>query len=162
MLDELNRDLTEQELTVAEQAIRGKWGAEVEAKPDSLLEYKLLAEVGDVEAVTRQRVIIQYKATQSFDAFQERFDQLEEGYRKRGESFDVDEFSEFERIADESLESLIGSLDEKNIAIEEHLKLGNAIVAELTPAQIKTIAASDRVERIEADKVLNRANAYVS
>jgi serine protease AprX len=138
MLDELNRDLTEQELTGAEQAIREKWGAEVEAKLDSLLEYKLLAEVGDVEAVTRQRVIIQFEDT----------------YRRRGESFHVEEFSEFERIADESLESLIGSLDEKNITIEEHLKLGNAIVAELTPAQIRTLAASDRVERIEADKVL--------
>ena len=154
MLDELNRDLTEQEFAGAEQVIREKWGAEVEAKLDGLLEYKLAAEVGDVESATRQRVIIQYKSTQSFDNFQESFDQLEDGYRKRGESFDVEEFSEFERIADESLELLIGSLDDKNVAIEEHLKLGNAIVTELTPAQIKAVAASDRVERIEADKVL--------
>jgi serine protease AprX len=107
-----------------------------------------------VESAVRQRVIIQYKTTQSFDDFQESFDQLEDSYRKRGESFDVEEFSEFERIADESLELLIGSLDDKNVAIEERLKLGNAIVTELTPAQIKAIAASGRVERIEADKVL--------
>jgi serine protease AprX len=154
MLDELNRDLTEQELAGAEQVIREKWGTEVEAKLDSLLEYKLAAEVGDVESATRQRVIIQYKSTQSFDDFQESFDQLEDGYRKRGESFDVEEFGEFEHIADESLKLLIGSLDDKNVTIEEHLKLGNAIVTELTPAQIKAVAASDRVERIEADKVL--------
>ncbi len=157
MFEELNRDLTEQELTNAEADIQEKWGAEVDKKLDRLLEYRIMSEIGDVESQERQRVIIHYKPSKSFEEFQEEFEALEERYARHKEAFEVNEFSEFERIADESVEALLSSLREEGVSgdsIKEHLKLGNAQVAELNPTQIRAIAKKSNVERIEADKVL--------
>ena len=157
MFEELSRVLTEQELTNAKAEIQKKWGAEVDKKLDRLLEYRIMSEVGDVESQEPQRVVIHYKPTKSFDEFHEKFEALEEHYAQREGSFEVSKFAEFERIADESVKSLLSSLREEGVSngsIGEHLKLGNAVVAELTPAQIQAIAKRSNVERIEADKVL--------
>ena len=157
MFEELSRVLTEQELSNAEAEIQKKWGAEVYKKLDRLLEYRIMSEVGDVESQERQRVVIHYKPSKSFDEFHEEFEALEERYNRHKEVFEVSEFAEFERIADESVKALLSSLREEGVAsnsIGEHLKLGNAQVAELNPIQIQAIAKKSNVERIEADKVL--------
>lgn len=144
--------LTDEQFDSASSKVRDQWGAEIEDKIESFLEYRILAEEGGIESTERQQVIIHYKPTKSFDDFQNEFDDLEDSYRKRGEEFECQEFDEFESLANESIESLLEELPDAETG--EHLRLGNAVVANLTPAQIKQIASRSDVEQIEFDKPL--------
>lgn len=143
---------TEQELETAGLEIREQWGAEVDEKLENLLEYQILNEAGGVESTQCQRVIIRYKSPQPFEDFHEEFEDIAETYEKRNEEFEFHEFDEFERLANEGIESLLEDL--KKEEIQEHLILGEAVVANLTPARIKEIAARGNVERVEIDKPL--------
>lgn len=145
--------LTGEQLETASREIRDKWGVEVDEKLEDLLEYQILAEDSGIESTERQRVIIHYKPTKSFDNFLNEFEDLEDLYQKRGEEFEFQEFDEFESLANESVESLLEELP--NTETGEHLRLGNAVVANLTPAEIKQIASRSDVEQIEFDKPLN-------
>lgn len=151
--DELYLTLTDERLNSASSEVRDQWGAEIDDKIENLLEYLMLAEDGGLECTKRQQVIIHYKPTKSFDDFQNEFDDLEDFYQKRGEEFEFQEFDEFESLANESIGSLLEELP--NAETGEHLRLGNAVVANLTPAQIKQIASRSDVEQIEFDKPLN-------
>jgi serine protease AprX len=144
--------LTDEQLDRAANEVRNQWGAEIDDKLENLLEYQILAEEGGIESTKRQRVIVHYKPTKSFDDFQNEFDDLEDLYRKRGEEFEFQEFDEFESLANESIESLLKELP--NAETGEHLRLGNAVVANLTPAEIKQIASRSDVEQIEFDTPL--------
>jgi hypothetical protein len=141
-----------EQLDRASSEVRNQWGAEIDDKLESLLEYQILAEEGGIESTERQQVIIHYKPTKSFDDFQNDFDNLEDSYQKRGEEFDCQEFDEFESLANESIESLLEELPDAETG--EHLRLGNAVVANLTSAQIRQIANRSDVEQIEVDKPL--------
>ncbi len=151
--DDFYLTLTDEQLNSASSEVRDQWGAEVDDKIENLLEYLILAEDGGIESTERQQVIIHYKPTKSFDDFQNEFDDLEDLYRKRGEEFELQEFDEFENLANESIKSLLEELP--NAQTGEHLRLGNAVVANLTPAQIKQVASRSDVEHIEFDKPLN-------
>jgi serine protease AprX len=144
--------LTDEQLDSASSQVRDRWGAEIDDKLDNLLEYQLLAEEGGIESTERQPVIIRYKPNKSFDDFLNEFEDLEESYEKRGEEFEFQEFDEFESIANESIESLLKDLP--NAETGEHLRLGNAVAANLTPAEIKQIANRNDVEEIEFDPPL--------
>ena len=145
--------LTDEQLDGAASEVRNQWGAEIDDKLENLLEYQILAEEGGIESTVRQRTIVHYKPTKSFDDFQNEFEDLENLYQKRGEEFEFQEFDEFESIANESIESLLAELP--NAETGEHLRLGNAVVANLTPAEIKQIASRSDVEQIEFDTPLN-------
>lgn len=145
--------LTGEQLDSASTQVRDQWGAEIDDKIENLLDYLMLAEDGGVESTEHQQVIIHYKSTESFEDFQNKFDDLEEFYRKCGEEFEFQEFDEFESIANESIASLLKELPGAETG--EHLRLGNAVVANLTPAQIKQVASRSDVEQIETDKPLN-------
>ena len=151
--DDFYLTLSDEQLNSASSEVRDQWGAEIDDKIENLLEYLILAEEGGIESIERQRVIIHYKPTKSFHDFQNEFDDLEDLYRKRGEEFELQEFDEFENLANESIKSLLEELP--NAETGEHLRLGNAVVANLTPAQIKQIASRSDVEQIEFDKPLN-------
>ncbi|MBW4605681.1 MAG: S8 family serine peptidase [Hassallia sp. WJT32-NPBG1] len=144
--------LTDEQLDGASSEVRNQWGAEIDDKLENLLEHQILAEEGGIESTKRQRVIVHYKPTKSFDDFQNEFDDLEELYQKRGEEFEFQEFDEFESLANESIESLLKELPTAETG--EHLRLGNAVVANLTPAEIKQIASRSDVEQIEFDTPL--------
>ncbi|NMG08384.1 S8 family serine peptidase [Brasilonema sp. UFV-L1] len=145
--------LTGEQLDSASNKVRDQWGAEIDDKLENLLEYQILAEEGAIESTERQRVIIHYKPTKSFDNCLNEFEDLEDSYQKRGEDVEFQVFDEFESLANESIESLLEELP--NAETGEHLRLGNAVVANLTPAQIKQIASRSDVEQIEFDKPLN-------
>ncbi|KAB8315759.1 S8 family serine peptidase [Tolypothrix campylonemoides VB511288] len=151
--DDFYLTLTGEQLDSASSKVRDQWGTEIDDKIENLLEYVILAEDGGIESTERHQVIIHYKPTKSFDDFQNEFDDLEDLYQKRGEEFEFQEFDEFENLANESIESLLEELP--NAETGEHLRLGNAVVANLTPAQIKQVASRSDVEHIEFDKPLN-------
>lgn len=153
MISEEDLDLTEQQLERAELEIRDKWGVDIEGKIDRFLEYQIMDEVGDVNSTTRQRVIIRYKPTKCFEEYHEEFEQLEEIYQKRNEEFEVQEFDEFESLVNQDIESLLEDLKQEQSFVE-HLTLGEAVVANLTPAQIKQLAQKSNIVRLEADKPL--------
>jgi serine protease AprX len=153
MISEEYFDLKEQQLEKAELEISEKWGAEIEGKIDRFLEYQIMDEVGDVNSTTRQRVMIYYKPTKCFEEFHEEFEQLEEIYEKRNEKFEFEEFDEFESLVNQDIESLLEDLKQEQ-ALVEHLTLGEAVVANLTPAQIQKFAQQSNVVRLEADKPL--------
>jgi hypothetical protein len=144
--------LTGEQLETASREVRDKWGAEVDEKLEDLLEYQILAEDGGIECTKRQRVIVHYKPTKSFDNFCEECADLEDSYHKREEEFEVQMFDEFESLSNESIESLLKELP--NAETGEHLRLGNAVAANLTPAEIKQIASRSDVEQIEFDTPL--------
>ncbi|WP_445173464.1 S8 family peptidase [Microcoleus sp.] len=145
--------LTSEQLETASREVRDKWGVEVDEKLEDLLEHEILVEDGGLESTTRQRVIVHYKPTKPFDNFYEEFADLEDSYQKREEEFEFQMFDEFESLSNESIESLLKELP--NAETGEHLRLGNAVVANLTPAEIKQIASRSDVEQIEFDKPLN-------
>lgn len=153
MIFEEDLDLTEQQLERAELEIRDKWGADIEDKIDRFLEYQIMDEVGDVNSTTRQRVMIYYKPTKCFEEFHEKFEQLEEIYQKRNEEFEFEVFDEFESLVNQDIESLLEDLKQEQ-ALVEHLTLGEAVVANLTPAQIQKFAQQSNIVRLEADKPL--------
>ncbi len=153
MISEEDFELTEQQLEKAGLEIREKWGAEIEAKLEGSLEYQIMNEVDDVNSTTRQRVMIYYKPTKYFEQYHEEFEQLEEIYEKRNEEFEVEEFAEFESLVNQDIESLIEDLKQEQ-ALVEHLTLGEAVVANLTPAQIQKFAQQGSIVRLEADKPL--------
>ena len=153
MISEEDFDLTEQQLEKAELEVREKWGAEIEGKTDRSLEYQIMNEVGDVNSTTRQRVIMYYKPTKSFEEYHEEFEQLEEIYQKRNEEFEVQAFDDFESLANKNIESLLEDLKQEQ-ALVEHVTLGEAVVANLTPAQIQKLAKQSNIVRLEADKPL--------
>jgi serine protease AprX len=144
--------LTSEQLDRASSEVRDRWGAEIDDKLENLLEYQILAEDSGIESTERQRVIIHYRPNKSFDNFLNEFEDLEDLYQKRGEEFEFQEFDEFESLSNESIESLLEELP--NAETGEHLRLGNAVVANLTPAEIKQIASRSDVEQIEFDKPL--------
>ncbi len=150
--DDFYQTLTSEQLDSASSKVRDQWGAEIDDKLENLLEYQILAQEGGIESTERQRVIVHYKPTKSFDDFQNEFDDLEDLYRQRGEEFEFQEFDEFENLANESVESLLEELPDAETG--EHLRLGNAVVANLTPAEIKQIASRSDVEQIEFDTPL--------
>lgn len=153
MISEEDFDFTEQQLEKAELEIRDKWGADIEGKIDRFLEYQIMNEVDDVNSTTRQRVMIYYKPTKCFEQYHEEFEQLEEIYQKRNEEFEVDAFDEFESLVNQDIESLIEDLKQEQ-ALVEHLTLGEAVVANLTPAQIQKFSQQSNIVRLEADKPL--------
>ncbi|MBW4491166.1 MAG: S8 family serine peptidase [Trichocoleus desertorum ATA4-8-CV12] len=144
--------LTSEQLETASSEVRDQWGAEIDDKLENLLEYQILAEEGGIESTERQRVIIHYKPNKSFDDFLNEIEDLEDSYRKRGEEFECQKCDEFESLANQSIESLLKELPDPETG--EHLRLGNAVVANLTPAEIKQIASRSDVEQIEFDKPL--------
>ncbi len=150
--DDLYLTLTDEQLNSASSKVCDQWGAKIDDKIENLLEYQILAQEGGIESTERQQVIIHYKPTKSFDNFQNEFDDLEDLYRNHGEELEFQEFDEFESMANESIASLLEELPDA--ATGEHLRLGNAVVANLTPAQIKQVASRSDVEQIETDKPL--------
>lgn len=152
MISENDLYITREQLGTASREIRDKWGAEVDEKLEDFLEYQILAEDGGVECTERQRVIVRYKPTKSFDDLLNEFEDLEESYQNSGEEFEFPVFDECESLANESVESLLKQLPDAETG--EHLRLANAVVANLTPAEIKQIASRSYVEQIEFDKPL--------
>lgn len=152
MISEDDFHLLGEQLERASSQVRDQWGAEIDDKLENLLEYQILAEENGFESTERQQVIVHYKPTKSFDDFLNDFEDLEESYEKRGEEFECQEFDEFESLANESIASLLEDLP--NAETGEHLRLGNAVVANLTPTQIKQIASRSDIEQIELDKPL--------
>ncbi len=152
----INNDLciTPEALESASGQVRQEWGTEVDEKLEDLLEHQITAEVEGLESQQRQRVVIHYKPPKSFDDFHEEFSGLLESYQERNEEFECSEFEEFERLADQGAESFLEDLQQEQVKIEENLKLGNAVVAELTPLQIKNLAQREDVEYLEVDKPL--------
>lgn len=168
MIDEAIQDINPEELDAAEEELRKSFGDEVVDKLERLLEYRITESDDGVESKEKQRVIINYKPKKSFDDLQEEFmEELSKHkpkvHRKCAEnneqvSLGNEEFEEeFKFIEDffgENARSLEQSLEEEGGKIEEHLALGNAVVAMLTPAQIKAIAQRPDVESIDADKFM--------
>lgn len=152
MISEDDFHLIGEQLDRAASQVRDRWGAEIDDKLENLLEYQILAEDSGFESTERHQVIVHYKPTKSFDDFLNDFEDLEESYQKRGEKFEYQEFDEFESMANESCTSLLKELPDAETG--EHLRLGNAVVANLTPAQIKQLASRSDVEQIEIDKPL--------
>ena len=152
MISENDFYLLDEQLDRASSEVRDQWGAEIDDKLENILEYHILAEDGGFESTKRQRVIVHYTPTQSFDNFLNEFGDLEESYQKRGEDFEYQEFEEFESLANESIQSLLEELPNAETGV--HLRLGNAVVANLTPPQIRQIASRSDVEQIEFDKPL--------
>jgi serine protease AprX len=152
MISEDDLYITSEQLETASRKIRDKWGVEVDEKLEDLLEYQILAEDGGIECTKRQRVIVRYKPTKSFDNLLNEFEDLEELYQKSDEEIEFQVFDECESLANESVESLLKELPDAETG--EHLRLANAVVANLTPAEIKQIASRSDVEQIEFDKPL--------
>ncbi|NJL78428.1 MAG: hypothetical protein HC917_05485 [Richelia sp. SM2_1_7] len=146
--------LTEEELENAGLEIREKWGAKIDDKLDNFLEYQITTAAGDVESVESQRVIVHYKPQKSFADFREQFVQLQETYEKYNEEFEFCEFDELEHLIDESTEFVFQEFRSQGVEIQQHLRLGNGFLTELSPEKIKQIAAREDVEYIEADKPL--------
>ena len=146
--------LTEEELENAGLEIREKWGAQIDEKLDNFLEYQITNAVGDVESEESQQVIIHYKPPKPFEEIREQFAELQETYEKYNEEFEFCEFDELERLIDESTEPVFQEFQRQGVEIQEHLRLGNGVVTELTPAKIKEIAAREDIEYVEADKPL--------
>ncbi|MFN6480410.1 S8 family peptidase [Nostoc sp. DedQUE07] len=144
--------LTDEQLDGASSEVRNQWGAEIDDKLENLLEHQILAEDGGIESTKRQQVIVHYKPTKLFDDFLNEFEDLDNSYRKRGEEFEFQYLDEFESLVNESIESLLKELPTAETG--EHLRLGNAVVANLTPAEIKQIASRSDVEQIEFDTPL--------
>ena len=144
--------VTDEQLDRASSEVRDKWGPKYDDKLNDYLEYQILAKDRGLQSTERLPVIVHYRPTKSFDAFLDEFGDLEDLYRKHGEEFEGHEFDEFERLANSSIDSLIKELPNKHTG--EHLRLGNAVVANLIPATIKQIASLSNVEKIEFDKPL--------
>ncbi|NJM23882.1 MAG: S8 family serine peptidase [Richelia sp. SL_2_1] len=146
--------LTEEELENAGLEIREKWGAKIDDKLDNFLEYQITTSAGDVESEESQRVIVHYKPPKSFEDFREQFAELQETYEKYNEEFEFCEFDELEHLIDESTEFVFQEFRSQGVEIQQHLRLGNGFLTELSPEKIKQIAAREDVEYIEADKPL--------
>ncbi len=152
MITDNDLDITPEELENAASEIRQKWGSEVEEKLEDLLEYQITTEVEGLESQQRHRVILHYKLPKSFEEFHEEFESLLETYQERNEEFEVSELEEFERLVDRGSAPLLENLRQEQVKIQDNLKLANAIVAELTPPQIKKLAQREDVEYLEVDK----------
>lgn len=154
MITDKDLDITQEELEAASSEVQRQWGSEVDEKLEDLLEYQITAEVDGLESLKPHPVIIHYKLPKSFDDFHEEFGEILETYQQCNEEFKFSELEEFERLVDESAESFLENLQQEQVKIEENLKLGNAVVAELTPPQIRKLAQREDVEYIEIDKPL--------
>ena len=156
-------ELSEQELENAASQIREEWGPEIDARLDNLLEYRIAGAVGGVESQERQRVIIYYEPKKNFEELHAEFEQAsaqspgQEQSRNGARSSDYEfeqELNFIEGIFEEDARPLINSVRTEGGEVEEHLCFGNAVVAQLTPAQIKVIAQRPDVKRLEADKFM--------
>lgn len=173
MIDESLQEITRDQLEGAEEDIREAWGAEVEEKLESLLEHRITTSDGSVSSAERQRVLIYYKPRKDFDDLVAEFESAivtrRQGsastpWRSESESDEQileltdeefeEEFRFLEDNVNEDARRVLEAIDEQHIEVEEHLRLGNAIIAELTPAQIRTIADRDDVIRIEGEKTM--------
>ncbi len=161
MIDESIQDINIEEQEDAEGEIREAWGLEVDEKLERLLEYRITESVGGVESEETQRVIIYYKPKKEFEDLTEQFEDYLEGLdmdltdpEVLESSFD-EEIEFIERIFEEDARRLIESLEEEKAEVEEHLVFSNAVIANLTPAQIKEVARREDVEQIEADKFIS-------
>ena len=152
MITDNDLNITPEELESSASEIRQKWGAEVEEKLEDLLEYQMTTEVEGLESQQRHRVILHYKLPQSFEEFHEEFESLLEAYQERNEEFEFSELEEFERFVDRGSAPLLENLQQEQVKIEDNLKLANAIVAELTPSQIRKLAQRQDVKYLEVDK----------
>ncbi|MEH2258253.1 S8 family serine peptidase [Nostoc sp.] len=150
MIVEDDFDFTDEELESASHQIRELWGAEVDDSLENLLEYQMLAEEGGVKSSKRYPVIVHYKLKKSFDDFLDEFDKFEDFYQKRQEKFEFNQFDEYESYGNEYIDSLLKDLPDKETG--EHLRLGNAVVAQLTSQELKKVAGRDDVEYVEFDK----------
>jgi|GEM_PF-1848602 len=161
MIDESIQDINIEEQEKAEEELKEAWGLEVDEKLERLLEYRITESVGGIESEETQRVIIYYKPKKEFEDLTEQFEDYLEGLEMDLTDPEVlertfDEEIEFiERVFEEDARRLIESLEEEKAEVEEHLVFGNAVVANLTPAQIKEAAGRTDVERIEADKFIS-------
>lgn len=161
MIDESIQDINIEEQDKAEEEIQEAWGREVDEKLERLLEYRITESVRGVESEETQRVIIYYKPKREFDDLTEQFEDYLEGLdidltdTEAMETFFDEEIEFIERIFEEDARRLIESLEEEKAEVEEHLVFGNALVANLTPAQIKEVAGREDVEWIEADKFIS-------
>ena len=61
-------------------------------------------------------------------------------------------FPVVESAAELSAEGLLAQIEREGGQLVEHLRLADAVVAELTPAQITALAAREDVERLETDR----------
>ena len=160
MIDESIQDINIEEQDKAEEEIQEAWGREVDEKLECLLEYRITESMRGVESEETQRVIIYYKPKREFDDLTEQFEDYLEGLdidltdTEAMETFFDEEIEFIERIFEDA-RRLIESLEEEKAEVEEHLVFGNALVANLTPAQIKEVAGREDVEWIEADKFIS-------
>lgn len=155
-----------QELEGAQGQIRELWGPEVEARLDQELAYDLTEVVGDLETSKEKlRVIIHYTPKRDFSELHQQFEIEVAGPRRKAqgdcspeaeleleEGLEDEEFSMLEEEAENDARPLLNQLHEEGVKEEEHLRLGNAVVAYMTPALIKTFALRPGVRSIEADK----------
>lgn len=171
MIDESIQEIPGEQLIDAQKAIAEVWGSEVDDKLENLLEFRIVTLDEGVKSTERQRVIIYYKPRKDFESLVEEFE-TEIDKRHKGlqttpwkpegddelvELTDEEEEEEFRFLEDnfnEDARHLLEFLKEGHIEVEEHLRLGNAVIAELTPEQIKAIAQRPDVSRIEGEKTM--------
>jgi len=171
MIDESIQEIPGEQLVDAQKAIAEAWGPEVDDKLENLLEFRIVTSDEGVRSTQRQRVIIYYKPRKDFDSLVNEFEteigkqhkrlQIKtckvEGENELVELSDEEFEEEFRFLEDNSNEDarpLLEFLGEGHIEVEEHLRLGNAVIAELTPEQIKTIAQRSDISRIEGEKTM--------
>lgn len=170
MIDESIQEVFGKQLEDAEHEIIKEWGKEVDQKLDNLLEFRIINSEGGVSSTQRQRVIIYYKPKKDFESLVEDFEDAvskqRKSHEKKGFSADGDEETTFELTEaefeeefrfiednfNEDVRHLLKALEEDHIEVEEHLRLGNAVIAELTPKQIKEISMRPDVLRVEGER----------
>lgn len=154
---------------------------EAVAKIEPALAYAFAEAIGGIEQVdrrklaasqARQRVIITYRPTRTFEEVVEDFGNnlVEIARARRGAGAAIEGLEEgaveltpellaegvalVEAAADLSAAGLIRAIESERGEVDEHLRLANAVVAELTPEQAREIAARPEVERIETEKIM--------
>lgn len=165
MIDESIQDINAEELEDSEKALIESFGEDVVKKFDQLLDYRITVAEGGVESKEKQRVIVYYKPKKEFDDLLEEFEGELEKHRPEAqdECYDKseaenhleEEFKFIEDFFEENAKALEKGIEEIGGEIEEHLALGNAVVAMLTPAQMKEIAKRPDVEYLEAEKFMS-------
>lgn len=153
---------SQDELASAETAIRTVWGPEVEAKLDPLLEYSVVGLVTPEQETAPQgklRVIVRYQRRDGFESLIESYEA--DLANRGGEAAEVpltgamNRLEFIENVARAQAAPLLTGIRQQGGTVQEHLELAEAIVAELTPEQIRSLAARPDVVRLEADRMMS-------
>ena len=158
MIEEFNLQRAPELLKRSEELIRIAWGPEIDSKLDPALERRIIAKLeGGIESSEKQKVLIYYRPKESVTELKESFESFhhkEMGANRprsgpeasRMEKQKMMEERAFVKFAlEQSAAPLIEGLKKKGVEVVRPLILGNAVVANLTPKQIRDAAQRNDV-----------------